>query len=106
MSPICDSVHSRGSGGGGQVEGVSLTETPRQTPPDRDSPWTETLPDKEPPVDREPPDRDPLDREPPDRDPCMVKSGWYTVYWNAFLFEMSSHHNLYIKSKLFLNDEK
>ena len=48
MSPICDSVHSRGSGGGGQVEGVSLTETPRQTPPDRDSPWTETLPDRDP----------------------------------------------------------
>ena len=33
---------------------------------------------------------DPLDRNPPERDPisCLVKSGRYTSYSNAFLFEI------------------
>ena len=74
------------------------TETPHTDP------WTETHLDKDPldrdPLERDPLDRDPLDRTSPgqrpplDRDPpppqtetpCMVKSGQYASYWNAFLF--------------------
>ena len=41
-----------------------------ETPPDRDSPWTET----------------------PDRDPRTVKSGRYASYWNAFLLQVLKVH--------------
>ena len=62
--------------------------------PDRDPHQTEDLLDRNP-LDRDPPGQrhPPWTKTPPspDRDPpCMVKSGRYASYWNAFLFHVVS----------------
>ena len=54
---------------------------------DRDPSWTETPPEQRPPG-LKPPDREPQTETPWIGTPHMVKSGWFTSYWNAFLINI------------------
>ena len=81
---VCDSVHRRG-------EGVFVRETLLdRDPPNRDPSWTENPPrmDRDPPYGQKPPGQRPDRQKPP---PCMVTSGRYASYWNAFLLNFSIH---------------
>ena len=120
FTPACDSVHGGGGSLSGRPPGqrprwtkITLdrdppgqrspwtespwaetpqTETPlnRDSPLDRDPPWTETLPPLEqrpsPPLGQRPSwEEIPQTKDPPPHR-RTVMSGWYASYWNAFLF--------------------
>ena len=77
---------------GGRQVPVRETSPDRAPPPDtapldRDSPLGQIPPDREPPRQRTLPDRDPLWTETPWTEtlPRTVTSGRYASYWNAFL---------------------